>query len=85
VLKSVAVKSYHRFEQLRYFVGKLRNNDTAVFLFHGVTDKANGEGVWVFSAEIFERFLIFLKSVKDVNVVNFRQFIDACSKESSNV
>jgi hypothetical protein len=76
IIKSISVKKWNSIKQINYFIGKLKDKEIAVFLFHGIMYEKNNDD-WCFSAEKFECFLKTLRLYKDrIKVLNIRQYTE---------
>jgi hypothetical protein len=78
VIKATGIKCWYSIDMLKYFVNKLFDGQVMVFMFHGIIPQKDikEKNSWIFSAEKFEQFLVFLKNKQDVKVINIREYIN---------
>jgi hypothetical protein len=72
LIKAVCMKEYHTIGQLKYFFNKLKDDEVAVFMLHGIQNKKHDP--YIFNAEKFEQFLKLLTQ-PDIKVINIKEYI----------
>jgi len=75
LIPSFSVKKHNTVAQLIYFVERLKEDKTAVSLFHDICPEAKmgAESKWAFSAEKFDAFLCWLKE-NDYRVMSLESY-----------
>ncbi|GHT61929.1 hypothetical protein AGMMS50239_13950 [Bacteroidia bacterium] len=76
IIKATGVKCWHTIGMLKYFIKRLLDGQVAVFMFHGIMPENEKKNSWVFSAEKFERLLIFLNNEPNTKIININEYIN---------